>query len=263
MEGHQQNSLDSVKDSFERNYEMVEFDVRLTKDDVVILFHDDRFEKKRVRGLTLKELQKLTPVSTLEDVFKWFRKEVATKSFKLNIEIKSRSIVTFRLEHEVVRLIQQYAMQRHVLISSFNPFTLSYLRFNAPEIFRSLLVTREKEIGNFKLIQKRRLNFMCFPDALHLRHLDWDSKAFAPLLKLKIPIILWTCNDAEQAALYIQQGVSGIISDTITPEALNEALARVSNQIEGENRSIQSSPKKGTSSAKAKSATKFSMPKSK
>ena len=113
-------------------------------------------------------------------------------------------------------------MQKYILISSFNPISLAYFNVLDKSIFRSLLLSFEKDHGNNIFIKNMTLNVLAQPNALHLRLDDWNPQKFKKLLLRNIPIILWTCNDLNSVTRYINEGITGIISDTILPADLAE-----------------------------------------
>jgi len=225
QDGIFENTIGAIQKAYTLGYEMVEFDVRSLADGTVVVFHDRSIagidlEKLSFSDFTTHFLKLSSKTTTLADLLEWFSSE--TKSnFKLNIEIKSNRI---RVQHEasVLELIQKFKIEDRVLISSFNPFTLSYFRKKAPEIFRSLLLTHEKNSGNNYLIRNQRLNFLALPNALHLREADWisDRNRYQILLDRNIPVVLWTVNDLEKAKGYLAEGITSIISDTIKPKEL-------------------------------------------
>ena len=216
VHGLQQNSLASIKAAAQAGYEMAEFDVRLTSDDVVILFHDEYIQNKLIKKTTYEELNSLTSITTFEDLLKWF---VKTKNFKLNIEIKSRDLLSAKLEKQVCKLIRKYQIEKRVLVSSFNPLSLLKIRLWSPSVYRALLLSLEKGDQDHFLIQSGLLNILCRPHILNLRYQDY-SERFRQLAK-KIPIVLWTVNEA---SIYtkIKSEIHGVISDTLTPQDLKE-----------------------------------------
>lgn len=220
IHGLQQNSLASIQAACVAGYEMAEFDVRLTSDGVVILFHDERIQNKFIKNTTYAELNSLTAITIFEDLLKWF---VTTKNFKLNIEIKSRDLIPAQLEKKVSELIGKYQIEKRVLVSSFNPLSLLKVRLWCPSVYRALLLTLEKGDQDHFLLQSGLLNILCRPHILNLRHQDYFrdySMRFHQLAK-KIPIVLWTVNEAE-IYLKIKSEIHGVISDTLTPEDLKE-----------------------------------------
>lgn len=216
VKDYSQNSLASIAAAYECGYEMAEFDVRITRDEVVVLFHDDNFKNKLIKNLSYSELNSLTPVTTLEELFKWFSK---TEKFKLNIEVKSRDITNSKLERSISQLIKKFQIERRVLVSSFNPISLFKMRIMVPSVYRALLLTLEISNDSNFVIRSGMLNFFCRPHMLNLRYQDY-SERFKKLAQ-KIPIVLWTVNDL---TLYqnLKNEIHGIISDSITPDELRK-----------------------------------------
>lgn len=215
--GQIENTLGAVQKAYELGYEMCEFDVRISRDRIPVLFHDAKVENHSISKTLYKNLKSKFNIDSLEDVFKWF--ETTEKWFKLNIEIKSIAI-NGKIEQGVYKLIRQYKLEDRVLISSFNPFTLSFFRKKDPRIVRSLLLTFEKRDKNNFIIRKMLLNKLAAPHALHLRFEDFDQNLFKDL---EIPIVLWTCNEVRKIkSLYTDKKIHGIISDTIQKKDLVE-----------------------------------------
>lgn len=216
VEGLPQNSLASLKKAYELGYKMSEFDIRITQDQQVILFHDDFIGSRKVSEMTLAEVEKLHDVDSFESVMQWFAK-TEVGQYYLNIEIKSKFLRNRTLERKVLELILKYKAERRVLISSFNPLSLYYFRRNYPKILRALLLTFNAEKGNNFLVKSQVLNVLALPHFLHLDEKYWSQRRYKALLKLGIPVVLWTCNDLEKVKKYFLQGVYGVISDTLKP----------------------------------------------
>lgn len=222
VEGLQQNSLQSVQEAYRRGYEIAEFDVRITADQIAVLFHDEKYQDKILFQTVYTDFKNLiapefADLSKLEDVLIWMTAEKQKKpefSFKLNIEIKSRKIFDGRLEIEVFKLIEKYDMVGSILISSFNPFTLFRVRKFNSKIFRALLVTRSEE-SNF-LLNSLVLNIFAYPDVLHLRWNDLNQKVIKQVSN-KVPLVLWTVNEISEIKKF-EGKIYGIISDRITPQ---------------------------------------------
>ncbi len=211
INGATQNSLTSIMEAYKIGYEMAEFDIRMTSDGVIILFHDMQFQNKIVSQTSFQELNSVITLTPLEDLFRWF---VKTEKFKLNIEVKSRDIIKVQFEKKIAELIEKYNIEDRVLVSSFNPLSLFKMSLFSPKLRRALLLTFEKEHGNNIIIKSLIFNFLCRPHILNLRSEDYSAK-FRKLTE-KIPIVLWTVNNLE---IYNKNKdeIHGIISDSITP----------------------------------------------
>ncbi|MCM2354575.1 MAG: glycerophosphodiester phosphodiesterase [Pseudobdellovibrio sp.] len=217
VDGLQQNSLASLKKAYELGYKISEFDIRITKDHQVILFHDDKIGSQKVSEMTLAEVEKHQKVDSFESVMQWFS-QTPVGEYHLNIEIKSKLISEPILEKKILDLILKYKVERRVLISSFNPFRLFYFRRHCPQIIRALLLTYENDPGNNLVLKSQVLNLLAKPDFLHLNEKYWSPERYKTLLKQGVPVVLWTCNDPEQVKKYFQQGVYGVISDALKPD---------------------------------------------
>ncbi len=121
----------------------LEFDVQLTKDNELVIFHDDELDRTSngsgyLWEHTLAELKALdvgrwytkdfagTKILTLSEVLSFLQKE----NMAANIEIKAREGDEKFMAEKVVPLIQNFFNQNPFpfLVSSFNPTALSAIR---------------------------------------------------------------------------------------------------------------------------------------
>lgn len=212
IHGAAQNSLAAIKQAYQVGYKMCEFDVRMTADGVVVLFHDDRYQNRVIDRTSYQELNTLIATTTLEELFAWVS---LIENFALNIEIKSSHIIRFSLEKKVCELIKKYQLERKVIISSFNPMSLFKFRWYCPQIYRALLLTFEKKSDTDFFLRSGILFFISRPHMLNLRYLDYSD--YFRFLAKKIPIILWTVNNLTTYHR-VKDEIHGVISDTITPQ---------------------------------------------
>lgn len=227
VEGEMQNTLNSVRRAYENGYDICEFDVRLTSDCVLILFHDAKFNNKFLSDTLFADLAEQIQVTTLRQLLEWF---VQTQNFKLNIEIKNDNIMNYEIEKQVCGLISEFGVEERILISSFNPLALTKVRLFNPKIYRALLLSFENEHGNNWFVMSGVMNYFCYPQALHLRYQDFlQHRMHFKKLSQKIPIVLWTVNDLE---IYKENRdlIYGIISDTITPQEIKALSVEKSSQ---------------------------------
>lgn len=223
VSGLKENTLPAIQKAFELGYEMVEFDVHQTKDQHIVLFHDETVSNQKITDLRLDEIKNLTEVSTLEEVLSWWQQTCDSKlKLKFNIEIKSGSLFSDGTEKLVFKLIKKFSVQKQVLVSSFNPFSLYRMRRLASEIFRAQLVTLENHPKNKWFLKKMVFNFLSAPHALHVNYQHWPTiQKILKNVKIKIPVILWTVNDPLIAKNYLVDAsseVHGIITDQILPD---------------------------------------------
>jgi glycerophosphoryl diester phosphodiesterase len=214
--GITENTLESLMAAKKRGSEMVEFDVRLTRDYVPVLYHDANLKRLHkapvdMKALTLEQAQVFArDLTTLEEVLA--SKEVPEF---LNIELKTDSAVDPALEIRVSQLIKKYQAQERVVLSSFNPFSLIRVKGFVPEVSRALLVSEDDEPKNYWFLKQMSLLPLC--DA---RFLHWDQKMTSKervekFMNLGYQIAVYTVNDAERAKDFFTMGVHSIISDKL------------------------------------------------
>ncbi|MDG0816367.1 glycerophosphodiester phosphodiesterase [Bdellovibrio svalbardensis] len=213
--GVQENTLASFKAAKERGLEMVEMDVRLSKDQVVVVFHDDDLKRlahqqKAVSEMTADELARAAQVCTLEDVL--ISKEIPQL---LNIELKTNRVRDGVLEEAVAKVVRKHQAEKRILFSSFNPLCIYRLGRILPEVPRALLASKENDPTN-----KFYLKHMWFAPYIgaNLLHLDYKYVSLSDLAKWKkrgVPVAFWTVNDAQKARELLDHGAVSIITDTL------------------------------------------------
>lgn len=226
VKGLKENTLAAIEKAYDMKYEMVEFDVRLTKDKMVILFHDNDVQNRPIANTTYQDILKLIPVNTLEEVCFWLAK-LPNKNFKFNIELKTSAIVSGELEKKVARIVTHFKLENQVLISSFNPLALGRMRLYCKELFRALLLTLEEHPKNRWYFKRMTFNFFAKPHVLNLRHEDWSEDRFEKICDL-VPVVLWTYNELEFGGNNegrfqgLGKKIHGVISDDLTPETFQK-----------------------------------------
>ena len=226
--GAVENTLAALQRAYQADYEMIEFDLHITKDGKVVLHHDDDVNRSAIKKSRYSDLVQNKKIDLFEDVLRWF---ITTKKLKFNLELKTAGF-DFLLETAVLKLLDQYNVYDRVLVSSFNPISLYFFRKKAPDILRALLVTLENHPSNRWYLKKMWLNVLARPNVLHLREQDWEF--IRDNYSVNVPIVLWTCNDLNKAKKYFNEAeqfkkikdkknsqvVFGIISDEIIPKKL-------------------------------------------
>ncbi len=131
-----ENSLDAIKEAMNNNY-IVEFDIHLTKDKKIVVFHDDNLKRvfgidRYIRDMTLDEIMKYKYIPTLEDVLKLVNGRVP-----LIIEFKFDNGYG-KLEREAVKFLDNY--KGEFAIWSFSPLSILWFKIHRPKYIRGYLV---------------------------------------------------------------------------------------------------------------------------
>jgi len=149
-----ENTLSSFKQAAEKGADGVEFDVKLTADQQVIVLHDPTVDRTtngsgKVAKLSLEEIRRFDAgiqypgkfpnekIPTLEEVF-----ETVGRRLFMNIELTNYSTPNDGLVTKVVELVKNHGMENRVLFSSFFPWNLQKAGTLLPETPCALLTMR-------------------------------------------------------------------------------------------------------------------------
>jgi glycerophosphoryl diester phosphodiesterase len=139
-----ENTLRSFRKALEIGVDAVEFDVRKTKDEHLVVIHDADVKrttdgKGLVGELTLEEVKgfsadKGEKIPTLSEALDFLDKKV-----KIVIELKETGV-----ENQVLSLVRQNELQENVIIVSFIEETLQKVRELDDEVETGLLYVKHK-----------------------------------------------------------------------------------------------------------------------
>ena len=227
-----ENSLSVFRYAIEAGVDRIELDVRLTKDDRVVVSHDPELSADRcvdgdgravqagvsIRSLTLDELkrydcgtrgnpefprQRIVPgtrIPELSEVFELIRdmEHPNARTVGVHIELKTRPASDFPSPREfaalLVAVIGEYGMLDRTVMQSFDFRYANAANRLAKEAGRAV---------NIKIISPKA---------------SWLSKPLVGLLHLlKFRVVPWTVNDREGWDRMIDLRVDGIITDDPEP----------------------------------------------
>lgn len=176
----------------------IELDVWLTKDEKLIIAHDEDFKRvadipKKIKESTLAELKKIDlglgqNVPTLSEIF-----DSMPENTLINVEIKDIDSV-----EKVIALIEKYGIEDRIMVSSFNVDALRKVREINKKITLGLLIENEKIIPKVpELARELNLYSVNIPiDALEIFTLEQFKKAILQFKALGLHIVLWADKDA-------------------------------------------------------------------
>ncbi len=144
---HPENTLIAFREAAQLAVYGVEFDVHLTKDDHLVVIHDERIDRTSngtgfVKDMTLEELRsydfgswfssefKGEIIPTLEEVLDVF----STSSHHLNIELKSDIFPYIGMVEKVLSLVNTESLKSRIVISSFDHEAIRLVKMLAPQI---------------------------------------------------------------------------------------------------------------------------------
>ena len=205
-----ENTLETFKKAMELDIDMVEFDVRKTKDNVLVVYHDKVFADQPVSWYTYEEMEKVAKKNGFHvPMFVEVLELCAGKVF-MDIEVKEPGF-----EHRLVRLLHKYAKYEDYSIKSFEDCIPYRVKELDPNITTGLL------LGYNKADAKRRLNEIFPVRRLKACKADFVSPQYwlmrfdfiERLQRRGYPVYVWTVNTPGLMEKVMRRGAAGVITD--------------------------------------------------
>lgn len=200
-----ENTLEAYQKAIDLSADAIELDVRKTKDNVFISFHDEVISEKQVSQLTYTEINDLAGnlnfhVPTLEEVLKLVRGKI-----KLDIELKEKGY-----EIEIIDLVLEYLIPEEFIMTSFKFKSLLNTKINFPQIKTGLIIDNNTAT-NLNIINHLSI-LDCF--ALHLNLIN--SSWFKIGQENKKDIFIWTVNEPKNIEQILKnKAITGLITDNL------------------------------------------------
>ena len=187
-----ENSIQSLKNAQELKIYGSEFDVRMTKDGILVINHDEHINKLEISETLFKDLkkQKLSNGEKLPTLEKYLKQGKKSKQVKLIVEIKPAK--TPELEDEMViktlKMIRDKSLENQCEFISFSLHLCKEIKKQNPKTIVQYLAgdLSPLEIKNAG-IDGLDYHYSVFLD----KHPGWISEA----KKLGLIINVWTVND--------------------------------------------------------------------
>ncbi|HMK95482.1 MAG TPA: glycerophosphodiester phosphodiesterase family protein [Candidatus Limnocylindrales bacterium] len=211
-----ENTIAGFEKALEIGVDAVELDVRKTKDNQLVVIHDEDVKRTTnceglVSELTLKEIKGFSTeggekIPTLEEALDFLDKKV-----KVFIELKELG-----LEPQVLSIVHVKHVEKNVVIVSFLEDALKKVRELDKDVETGLIYAEHK--NPVKAALELKANYLL---ALYrFVHTANVAKAHENGLK----VIVWTINSPQEVEEYTAKGVDGITSDR--PDILTQADAK-------------------------------------
>ncbi|MHA1289257.1 MAG: glycerophosphodiester phosphodiesterase [Candidatus Thorarchaeota archaeon] len=239
-----ENTMIALESAIAIGVDVLESDVRLTKDDKIVLFHDEDLQRTTgrsgtVRDFTLDELRQIDfgyaftsddgasfpfrgkghSIVTLQEAFERFPDTI------FNLDIKD----TFpSAPEELARLISQTSRSDSVIIASFHDMQIERFRELMPKVPTS---AHPGEVKKFVLntkfglprIRRGDIHYKSFAVPMKSGPLKVVTKKFVRKAhELNIAVHVWTINNQPTMDLLLDLGVDGIFTDN--PKLLKQVL---------------------------------------
>lgn len=215
-----ENTMLSFKKAVEDGCDELELDVQLTKDNVLVIIHDETIDRVtdgtgNVRDYTFEELRKFNvratfgdkygfnPIPSFEEYVSWVKDQNVTT----NIELKTGKYYYEDLEEKVIGMIKAYGLENKVMFSSFNHLSLIRCKELVPNIECGVLVLKSG-IGNPGYYVSK-YNFECYHPDINGLNDEIVENCKSHGVKLNV----WTVNDEEGLKKLYDWDCDGIITN--------------------------------------------------
>ena len=237
-----ENTLYAFEKAKDLGVDVIEIDVRVTRDGHLVVMHDETVERTtngagRVHEMTLLKLKELDAgyrwssdngatfplrgrgltVPTLEEAF------AALPDMRFNIEPKQD---VPSMAEPLCQLIRQHGMTDKVVVGSFKQVVLDEFRQTCAEVATS---ASPSEVSKFLAMQKVGLDRAYSPPMQALQVPEYVgslrvlSKSFVEAAHSRnLQVHAWTVNETEDMRRLLEMGVDGVMTDY--PDRLLELL---------------------------------------
>lgn len=194
-----ENSMKAFRAAISFSYAF-ELDVQLTKDNVLVVFHD--FDLKRMTGISKKlcdcsydELLQYHLLNTKEKI-PTLKQVLELNKDKVMIDIEIKHTRKIKLICE--KLVEELLPYHNFVLKSFNPKIVRYLKKHYPNLEVGYLIQRKYDkkvlqimLPSLFMIHYSKADFL----AIHKKLLK--TPKFLKL-SLKYPVMVWTINKQEE-----------------------------------------------------------------
>ena len=219
-----ENSKEAIMHAISKKCDFIELDVQWTKDQELIIFHDDCLKRlaqneKKLTELTYEEIKKTTltqngftaKISSLDDLLTLQKKH----KFCIFLDVKPAAANNKKFVSQIYNTIRSHNLVDRICITSFSPLVLYYFRSLDKNMTLSLSVERTSDSQCAILYYKFLTGIL--PNLLGLNFLliqfDLFSINFVKRqAKNNVQVLAWTIN-GETDQLYLKNQKIGYLTD--------------------------------------------------
>lgn len=231
------NSLTSIISGIKKGADYIEIDIRVTKDGIPVLFHDDHIITENGGFMKISELL----FSELEDLIK--TDQAALRKY-LKPETLDNAVITAK-EHggllnldmkdgrsidSSVNIVRSHKMTDSVVFSGCNLSSASYLKQRYPELQVMLnlpgsFLTNKKNHTAEKADEICRMAVSVPCCGININHMQLYDDLIKSASLRYLPVSIWTLSDQDNLDTYLNKNIF-----SITTLALNEILNKKNNK---------------------------------
>ena len=213
-----ENTGIAFKKALELGADGIELDVHLTRDRELVVIHDEKVDRTTdglgyIKDLTLTEIKKLDAGSYFSPQFARERILTLEETLELirdckviNIEIKNNIISYQDIEERTIIMIKKKNLEKKVICSSFNHYSIHRIKQIAPEIKTGLLYVST-------LYQPWLYSRGLSAEAIHPYYQSISPEVIRICHRNNIEVNVWTVDEFHMIKKMIQNKVDMIITN--------------------------------------------------
>ena len=223
-----ENTLGAFENAVNNNY-AIELDVQLSKDDKIMVFHDNNLKRLtgvngKVKDYTTEELGAFKINNTnfgiplLSNVL-----QLVNDKVPLLIETKNEGFAG-ELEVSLYEILKDY--KGKYAVQSFSPFSISWFKKNAPDVIRGQLASdfKEPEKNKPKIfyfsLKHLIINFISRPQFISYDKSGIEAGIIRRLRKFGTGVLCWTIKNKNEQA-HVEPYTNSIIFENFEPSSKN------------------------------------------
>lgn len=222
-----ENSLPAFKIALEKGFG-IEFDVQVTKDNIPVIFHDNKLLRvcaldSIIKDYTLEELRDIKlfnseeSIPTLKEVL-----DIVDGKLPLIVEIKNDTTDVSDTEY-IAEVLDKY--KGDYVVESFNPLAVTWYKKNRPLIIRGQLSSYfKKSHHSFKrrfrdfFLENLMTNFLTKPDFIAFNHKYKNMTSFRLCKKIFNPLTVTYTIKSQKELNESSKDFDLFIFDSFLPE---------------------------------------------
>ena len=193
------NSMEAFDKAVKMGVDMIELDLRRTKDNVYIAYHRKIVGCNRIKNLEYSDLNKITGYSVvkMQNLFKKHKKKV-----KFDIDLKERGY-----EKDLIKFFNKHIDLKNIIITSRNLDSLKKIKKINPKI----------KLGISRFLSLPRTIDLCLKNGLEYvvpNHLFLNNKFLDYSYFKKIKVLIYTVNSEKKIKKFLNDSrITGIITN--------------------------------------------------
>lgn len=216
-----ENTLPAMKKALEHHTRAIELDVQLTKDNRLVVIHDQRLKRFNteyqglIKDYTLAEIKQIDvgssfsaeyageTLTTLDEIL-----AICPSDVILNIEIKNIPVIYEGIEAVLMDCLQAHDRLDNIIISSFDHAALEKIQQIAPSVPLGMLFYY-RILKPWEYTERCGLNIA----SVHPHVSYTDKELIDEYHKLGYKVYPYTVSDVENYDRLIELGVDGVFSN--------------------------------------------------